>query len=171
MFACCSTCPPHLRRWRNRSGCRPRVTLGVIRAGVSRCRSASLSITWRRPHGGAASGGAKKFMSREDSRVAGILGTGLQARTQLEAIAQVRRFEVVRAFGRDPTRRADFCRDMSERLGGQVTPTASAEKAIRDADVVVTATNSTKPVLFGAWLVPGTHVNAMGANMAEKQEF
>jgi alanine dehydrogenase len=120
---------------------------------------------------GAASGVATKYMSREDSRVAGILGTGLQARTQLEAIAQVRRFEVVRAFGRDPVRRADFCRDMSERLGLQVTPAASAEEAIRDADVVITATNSTKPVLFGAWLAPGTHINAMGANMAEKQEL
>lgn len=120
---------------------------------------------------GAATGIATKYMSREDARVAGILGTGLQARTQLEAIAQVRRLEEVRAYGRDPTRRADFCREMSLRLGLRVTPTDSAEEAIRGTHVVITATKSLKPVLFGAWLAPGTHVNAMGANMAEKQEL
>jgi alanine dehydrogenase len=120
---------------------------------------------------GAASGVATKYMSRPDSRVVGILGTGTQARTQVEAVAQVRRLERVRAFGREPLRRADFCRDMSERLGFPVTPATSAEEAVRDADIVITATRSTKPVLLGAWLAPGTHVNAVGANIVGKREL
>ena len=120
---------------------------------------------------GAASGVATKYMSRSDARVVGIVGTGSQARTQLEAISYVRRIESVRAFGRDATRRADFCREMSERLDLPVTAAASAEEAVRGADIVVTATNTVKPVVSGAWLAPGTHVNAMGSNMAQKREL
>jgi ornithine cyclodeaminase/alanine dehydrogenase-like protein (mu-crystallin family) len=120
---------------------------------------------------GAASGIATKYMSRPDAHVAGIIGTGSQARTQLEAISYVRRLESVRAFGRDATRRADFCREMSERLDLPVTPAASAEEAVRDAEIVVTATTAVKPVVSGAWLAPGTHVNAMGSNMAQRREL
>jgi ornithine cyclodeaminase/alanine dehydrogenase-like protein (mu-crystallin family) len=60
---------------------------------------------------------------------------------------------------------------MSERLGFPVSPATSAEEAVRDADIVVTATGSTKPVLLGAWLAPGTHVNAVGANIIGKREL
>jgi alanine dehydrogenase len=120
---------------------------------------------------GAASGIATKYMSRSDARVAGIVGTGSQARTQLEAISHVRRLERVRAFGRDPSRRADFCREMSERLDLTVTPATSAEEAVRDAEIVVTATTTVKPIVSGAWLAPGAHVNAMGSNMAQKREL
>ena len=120
---------------------------------------------------GAATGIATKYMSRPDARFAGIIGTGLQARTQLQAIGEVRRFERVRAFGRDPVRRADFCSEMSERLGLQIVSANSAEEAVHDADVVVTITNSIKPVLSAAWLAPGTHVNAVGANFAFRREL
>ena len=120
---------------------------------------------------GAASGVATKYMSRSDAQVAGIIGTGSQARTQLEAISHVRRLQSVRAFGRDATRRADFCREMSERLNLPVTAAASAEEAVRGADIVITATTAVKPIVSGAWLAPGTHVNAMGSNMAQKREL
>jgi alanine dehydrogenase len=120
---------------------------------------------------GAASGIATKYMSRSDARVAGIVGTGSQARTQLEAISHVRRLESVRAFGRDASRREDFCREMSERLDLPVTSATSAEEAVREAEIVVTATTAVKPVVSGAWLAPGTHVNAMGSNMAQKREL
>ena len=120
---------------------------------------------------GAASGVATKYMSRADARTIGIVGTGLQARTQLEGIAVVRRIEAVRAFGRNPERRAEFCQEMSERLGVAVTPAGSAEAAVRDADIVVTATTSSSPVVRGEWLAPGTHVNAIGANFPQKREL
>jgi ornithine cyclodeaminase/alanine dehydrogenase-like protein (mu-crystallin family) len=120
---------------------------------------------------GAATGVATKFLAHANARSAGIIGTGYQARTQLEAIAAVRRLERVRAFGRDAERRAQFCREMSARIGVEVEPVDSGEKAVRDADIVVTATSAMKIVLEGPWLSPGVHVNAIGANWAQKREL
>jgi alanine dehydrogenase len=120
---------------------------------------------------GAATGVATKYLARDNARVAGIIGTGYQARTQLEAVAAVRRLEKVRAFGRDPERRAKFCREMSARIGIEVEPVDSGEIAIRAADIVVTATSAMKIVLEGSWLSPGVHINAIGANWAQKREL
>ena len=120
---------------------------------------------------GAASGVATKYMSREDARTVGIVGTGLQARTQLEAIAAVRQIERIRAFGRDPVRREQFARGMSERLGLAVTPVGTAEEAVREADIVVTATTASTPVVRSEWLAAGTHINAIGANFPQKREL
>jgi len=120
---------------------------------------------------GAATGVATKYLANADARIAGIIGTGYQARTQLEAVAAVRRLERVHAFGRDPERRAQFCREMSARIGIEVEPVESGEKAVRGADIVVTATSGMKIVLEGPWLSPGVHVNAIGANWAQKREL
>jgi alanine dehydrogenase len=120
---------------------------------------------------GAASAVATKYMARPDARVLGIIGTGTQARTQLAAVNEVRQFEKIRAYGRDRGRLENYCREMSDQLRRQVTPANSAEEAVREADVVITATNSTKPIVSGAWLAAGTHVNAIGANFAQKREL
>ena len=120
---------------------------------------------------GAATGVATKYLANADARIAGIIGTGYQARTQLEAVAAVRSLERVRAFGRDAERRAQFCREMSARIGIEVEPIESGEKAVRGADIVVTATSAMKIVLEGPWLSPGVHVNAIGANWAQKREL
>jgi ornithine cyclodeaminase/alanine dehydrogenase-like protein (mu-crystallin family) len=120
---------------------------------------------------GAASGIATRYMARADARTVGIVGTGLQARTQLEAMVAVRRIEQVRAFGRDPSRRAQFAREMAERLGVPVEPVSSAEDAVRAADIVITATDASKPVVEGRWLGPGVHINAIGANFPQKREL
>jgi ornithine cyclodeaminase/alanine dehydrogenase-like protein (mu-crystallin family) len=120
---------------------------------------------------GAASGIATKYLARADAHTAGIIGTGYQARTQLEAVAAVRKLDRVRAFGRDPERRIKFCREMSKRIGVEVEPVDSGEKAVRGADIVITATSAMKIVLEGAWLPPGVHINAMGANWPQKREL
>ncbi len=120
---------------------------------------------------GAATGVATKFLARAEARTVGIIGTGLQARTQLEALGAVRRLERARAFGRDPKRREQFCREMSARLGLPVIPVSSAEHAVRDAEIVVAATTASKPVVLGEWLAPGAHVNAIGANFPQKREL
>jgi alanine dehydrogenase len=120
---------------------------------------------------GAASGVATKYLANANARAACIIGTGYQARTQLEAVAAVRRLERVRAFGRDPERRANFCREMSERIGVAVEPMPSGEEALKGAEIVITATSATKVVLEGAWLAPGAHINAMGANWPQKREL
>ena len=120
---------------------------------------------------GAASGVATRLMAREDSRVVGIIGTGLQARTQLEAIAAVRKLGEVRVCGRDANRREKFVAEMSALLKVSVRSAANAEDAVRDADIVITSTTSTNPVVEGRWLKKGTHINAIGANFPQKREL
>jgi alanine dehydrogenase len=120
---------------------------------------------------GAASGVATKYLANANARTAGIIGTGYQARTQLEAIAAVRRLERVRAFGRDPARRETFCREMRGRIGVAVEAASSGEEAVKDAHIIITATSATKVVLEGAQLEPGMHINAMGANWPQKREL
>lgn len=120
---------------------------------------------------GAASGVATKYLARENSSVAAIIGTGGQARTQLEAVAVVRKLESVRVYGRDSAKREKFCKEMSEKLGIRVTPSSSSSEAVRGADIVCTATTSSQPVVFGADLSPGVHINAIGANHAHKREL
>jgi len=120
---------------------------------------------------GAASGVATRYLAREDAARVGIIGTGSQARTQLEAIAAARKIKEIRAYGRDPARREKFAEEMTARLRVRVVPADSAEQAICEAQIAVTATTSTRPVLQGAWLAPGTHINAIGANFPQKREL
>jgi ornithine cyclodeaminase/alanine dehydrogenase-like protein (mu-crystallin family) len=120
---------------------------------------------------GAASGVATRYLARENARTLGIIGTGLQARTQLQAIAQVRKLDGIGVFGRDAERRERFAKEMSAVLEISVSAATSAEDAVRDADIIVTSTTSTNPVLEGQWLKPGVHINAIGANFPQKREL
>jgi alanine dehydrogenase len=120
---------------------------------------------------GAASGVATKYLSRKNSRVAAIVGSGGQARTQLEAIAAVRKLELARVYGRDVAKRERFANEMAERLGFPVQGVASASEAVRGADILCTATTTASPVVSGADLAPGVHMNAIGANHAHKREL
>jgi ornithine cyclodeaminase/alanine dehydrogenase len=120
---------------------------------------------------GAATGIATKFLSRADSATVGIVGTGWQAESQLEALCGVRPIRRIRCFGRDRSRRTAFAKTMSSRLGIDVLATDSAKEAVQDTDIVVAATVSSEPVILGKWLQPGTHVNAMGANRIEAREL
>jgi len=120
---------------------------------------------------GAASGVATKYLARKNARVAAIVGTGGQARTQVEAVAAVRKLELVRAYGRDAAKREKFCKELSERLGVPVQGCASASEAVRGADIVSTATTASQPVVSGADLATGVHINAIGANHAHKREL
>ena len=120
---------------------------------------------------GAASGVATRVMARADARTVGVIGTGYQARTQLEAVALARKLEIIRAFGRDAARRVKFANDMTARLGAPVVAVPSAEEAVRESDDVITATTASKPVIEGSWLNPGVHINAIGSNFADKQEL
>jgi alanine dehydrogenase len=120
---------------------------------------------------GAASGVASKYLARREARVAAIIGSGGQARTQLEALALVRPLASARVYGRNARRREDFCKEMSERIGIPVRPCASAAEAARGSDIVCTATTASDPVLHGADLAAGMHINAIGANHAHKREL
>jgi alanine dehydrogenase len=120
---------------------------------------------------GAASGVATKYLARQNARTAAILGTGGQARTQLEAISLARKLDAARVYGRDAQRREAFCEEMSKRLGIRVEAADSASAAVRGADIVNTATTSGKPVFDGQDLSEGAHINAIGANHAHKREL
>src|SRR5262245_34086046 len=120
---------------------------------------------------GAASGVATRRLARKDAGVLAIIGTGWQARGQAQAIAAVRALQSIRAFGRDRERLREFCRDVETACGIKATPCASAEEAVREAHIIVTATSSAQPVLEGAWIAPGAHVNAVGSNRAERREL
>jgi len=103
----------------------------------------------------AVSAVASKFLARPDASVLGILGSGVQARSHLEALRLVRAFREIRVWS--PRNARAFAKQFG------VHAAASAEEAVRGADVVVVATTSETPVLFGEWLSPGAHVNAVGA--------
>jgi alanine dehydrogenase len=120
---------------------------------------------------GAATGVATKFLAREDARIAAMIGSGFQARTQLEAVALARKLELVRVYSRDAERRETFAKEMTAKIGVRVEAAESAEEAVRGADIVTTMTSATKPVLLGKWLARGAHVNAAGVNFAEKAEI
>lgn len=120
---------------------------------------------------GAASGVATNHLARPEANLVGLIGTGGQARTQLMAMAAVRPLKGARVYGRDAERCRVFCEDMTTLLGCDVRPAASAEAAVREAEIVVTVTTAAEPVLRGAWLRPGTHVNAVGSNWANRREL
>ena len=120
---------------------------------------------------GAASGVATKFLAREDAHTIGIVGTGSQARTQLEAVVLARKITSIRAFGRNVERREEFAKEMTAWLNIPVSAVDSPEKAVRDADIIVTATTASQPVVAGKWIKPGAHINAIGANFPQKREL
>jgi alanine dehydrogenase len=115
---------------------------------------------------GAASGYATDLMANPEASVLGIIGSGFQAKTQLEAMRAVRPIKTVRVWSRDESKRNRFA---EEQPG--VTAVGTAEEAVRDAHIVVTATNAKDPVVEDAWIAPGTHINAMGSNIANRREL
>jgi ornithine cyclodeaminase/alanine dehydrogenase-like protein (mu-crystallin family) len=119
---------------------------------------------------GAASGVATRYMARPEAATLGVIGTGQQSRTQLLAVCAVRPIQTVLIYGRDEARRSAFAKEMAERAGNTVRVVASAQEAVSAVDVVVTMTTARDTVLQGAWLQPGTHVNAAGANWATRRE-
>lgn len=120
---------------------------------------------------GAASGVATKYLAKKHAKAAAIIGTGGQARTQLEAIHNVRMLDAAYVYGRNEQRRNRFCEEMSEQLGVTCYSMQSAAEAVRSAEVICTATTASHPVLNGQDLAPGVHINAIGANHAHKQEL
>jgi ornithine cyclodeaminase/alanine dehydrogenase-like protein (mu-crystallin family) len=114
---------------------------------------------------GAASGFATDVLAAPDASRLAIIGSGFQARSQFEAIREVRAVKEVRVWSRDEAKRDEFAR-----LTGAVS-CATAEAAVDGADIVATATSAKEPVLEAAWIGEGTHINAMGSNQAQRREL
>jgi ornithine cyclodeaminase/alanine dehydrogenase-like protein (mu-crystallin family) len=111
----------------------------------------------------AVSAVATQLLARPEAAVLALLGSGVQARSHLKALRLVRAFREVRVWS--PRHAGEFAREFGVRAA------ATAEEAVRGADVVVTATSSRTPVLRGEWLAPGAHVNAVGAPRPDWREL
>jgi thiomorpholine-carboxylate dehydrogenase len=112
----------------------------------------------------AVSAAATELLAVNNAKVLAILGSGVQARSHFEALSLVRKFEEIRVWSQTKSNAEGFAKE----IGAKVN---SAEKAVRGADVVVTVTSSTTPVLKGAWLKRGCHVNAIGACRPDWREL
>jgi ornithine cyclodeaminase len=117
----------------------------------------------------AVSGAATRALARDDASVVAVLGAGAQARGHLHAMAAARPFEHGRIWGRDP--------EQARRLADEITlpfpleVVASAEDAVRGADVVVTATAAAEPIVQREWFADGTHINAVGSSIPRTREL
>jgi len=120
---------------------------------------------------GAASGLATRYMAREEATTVAVLGSGFQARTQLEAVCTVRHIEQAKVFSRRQERREDFAKRMGESLQIKVTPVDDAQTCVEDTDIVIVITSAREPVLLGEWLKEGTHINAAGGNHWMRREI
>lgn len=108
---------------------------------------------------GAASGLATELMSREDSSVLGVIGAGGMAPAQIEAVCAVRQIREIRIYS--PRRAPDLAASLRDRF--PIRAVSSAAEALRGADIIVTSTVSTRPVVHSEHVAPGTHINAIGA--------
>jgi ornithine cyclodeaminase/alanine dehydrogenase-like protein (mu-crystallin family) len=119
----------------------------------------------------AVSAIATELLARADATELAIIGTGVQARAHLLAIATARPLTGIRVVGRDPAKALRFAEGMREHAAAPVTAYASAADAVAGAGIVVTATSSAEPVLRRDWLAPGSHVNAVGACVPQAREL
>jgi alanine dehydrogenase len=120
---------------------------------------------------GAASAIATEKMAKPGAGKVALIGSGKQARTQALALKAVGMLSELAVAARDRAKLEAFCAQLAKELGAPVRAAKSAESAVAGADVVVTATGSAEPVLRHAWLAPGAHVNAVGANAANRREL
>lgn len=120
---------------------------------------------------GAASGVAARWLARPGATVAGVFGSGWQAEGHVRAICAALPLELVKVYARDTAKLGNFCARMCEQTGRRVVPAASAEDAVRDADLLGTVTTAARPLFEAEWLSPGVHVNAAGSNALIRQEL
>ena len=120
----------------------------------------------------ACSAVATRVLARRDARVLAVLGAGVQARSHLEARALIRPLRQVRVWSRTPASVQRLIAQMPPRIGGvPLVACATAQEAVRGADLIVTATASPTPVLAGKWIAPGAHINAVGAYQSTMREM
>ncbi len=124
---------------------------------------------------GATTGIATRYQARENAKVVGVIGSGLEARTNLAAVCAVRGIERGRVFSPNPSRRGKFAEETSARHGIDMVAADSPEAAVAGADIVVVATNTTgapDPIAYrGAWMEPSQHVNSIGSTGGHLREI
>jgi ornithine cyclodeaminase/alanine dehydrogenase-like protein (mu-crystallin family) len=118
----------------------------------------------------AASAVATRALARKDASSLAILGTGEQAATHLEAIARIRSLRTIRVWGRSADKAQRLAEEAGAKLSLSIEIARTAEEAVKGIEIVCTVTGSHEPVLNGAWLSPGTHVNLVGSSRLTSRE-
>ncbi|AGS24475.1 ectoine utilization protein EutC [Rhizobium etli] len=119
----------------------------------------------------AAGAVAAKYLARKDSAIAAILGAGIQARLQLQALTLVRPIREARIWARNASQAEALAGDLSKELGIAVAAFADPSKAVVGSDIVVTTTPADRPIVSAAWLETGQHVTAVGSDAEHKNEL
>jgi ornithine cyclodeaminase len=114
---------------------------------------------------------ASRHLARRDAATVTVLGSGLQARMQLRALALVRTLEAATIWARDHDKATEAARDLADEIGFPVGATRDPAEAVSRADIVITTTPATEPILKADWLRPGQHVTAMGSDQHGKNEI
>jgi alanine dehydrogenase len=112
---------------------------------------------------GAVSAVSVDLLARGDAGVLAVIGSGIQARSHLEALACVRPLRDVRVWSPNESRRSAFAREMTPQIGASIRVVGSAREAVDGADMIVLATSSSTPVITSDWVGDGTHICAVGA--------
>jgi len=120
---------------------------------------------------GAAGGLAAEYLARPEASRLGLVGAGVQARTQVAAILKVRPIREIIVYSRRPEHARALAGEIAAAHGVETRAAANPAAAVQGMDIVVTTTPSTGPVVQGPWVSPGTHINAIGADAAGKQEL
>lgn len=121
---------------------------------------------------GAVSGIATKYMARKDAKIASIIGSGIQAKTQVWATLVATKFDKYYVYSIDPPEKIDaFCKEMEEKHSIPFVPAQSAEEACSVADVLTLATSAKYPIIDADWLKQGCHINAIGAHSPNMREL
>jgi ornithine cyclodeaminase/alanine dehydrogenase-like protein (mu-crystallin family) len=123
---------------------------------------------------GATSGVATRYLAPDNAHSVGLVGSGVEAETNLEAVCAVRPIDRVRVYSRSPQRRAEFADRMATRLGIDIQAVDTAPTAVADSDIVIVATNTGRDggvALRGEWLEPGQHVVSIGSTATFLREI
>jgi ornithine cyclodeaminase len=120
---------------------------------------------------GAAGALAADLLARKSIGTAGVVGAGVQARYQLEALLLVRDPGRILVAARNPARADAYAREMTERLGRPIEAAPTIEALVRQSDLIITATPADRPIVRDEWVRPGTHITAMGSDIPHKREL
>jgi alanine dehydrogenase len=156
-------------RHRSPFECRKLLTLFNAETGEPLACLESEYLSWLRT--GATAGVAVRHLALPEVAKIAIIGSGRQARSSLMAVHLVREIQEVQVFSPTPEHRQAFANEMAGQLNVTLIPAATAREAVRDAQVVITATSHHQPVFFGSWLEPGTTIIALGAHDPDRREL
>jgi alanine dehydrogenase len=120
---------------------------------------------------GAAGAVAAKYLARNNSKILGLVGAGVQSRMQLLATSKVLKLEEVRVWSLPESTISTFINEEKKLYDFEFRPCQNCEECVSEADVIATVTPSTKPIVNSAWISPGTHINAIGADAPGKEEL